>query len=439
MNQPLSLPESDRYRLRQARIPQAVLTNWEGLGQPDVEGSFLLDLAIEAGKISAIAPANSSASDWVSLDLQGRQLWPGFVDIHTHLDKGQIWPRSPNPDGSFEGALKTAIADSNQHWTPEELLARMDFNLRCAYAHGTVALRTHLDSAGELATQGFAVFQALQQRWRDRLTLQAASLVSLDHYQGAAGEHLADLVAEASGLLGGVTFPSPQLDAQLDRLLDLARDRQLDLDLHVDESLNPGDRTLQQVAAAIQRNGFTGKVLCGHCCSLSVQPEAELPIQLQTVQTAGLGIVSLPLCNSYLQDRQAGRTPRLRGIAPVQEIHAAEIPLCLSSDNSRDPFYAYGDLDMVEVFRESVRIGQLDHPWLPWPAAVTRTPADWMGLVEQGRIAVGAPADFVIFRARSFTELLARPQSDRLVVRQGRAIAPELPDYAELDAILMRH
>lgn len=435
----LAFPESDRYSLHQARVPQAVLGDCDGLGQADGEGSFLLDLSIEAGRITAIAPTSPSPGDAPSLDLQGRQLWPGFVDIHTHLDKGHIWPRSPNPDGSFDGALATAIADSSQHWTPDELLARMDFSLRCAYAHGTVALRTHLDSAGELAAQGFAVFQELQQRWRDRLTLQAASLVSLDHYQGAAGERLADLVAEAGGLLGGVTFPSSELDEQLDRLLDLARDRQLDLDLHVDESLEPSDRTLQQVAAAVQRKGFTGKVLCGHCCSLSVQPEAELPIQLQAVQAAGLGIVSLPLCNSYLQDRQTGRTPRLRGIAPVQEIRTAGIPLCLSSDNTRDPFYAYGDLDMVEVFRESVRIGQLDHPWLPWPAAVTCTPADWMGLVDQGRVAIGARADFVIFNARSFTELLARPQSDRLIVRNGRAIAPQLPDYAELDTVLMRH
>ncbi|BAD79144.1 cytosine deaminase [Synechococcus elongatus PCC 6301] len=432
----LVLPESDRYCLQQARVPQAVLTDWSSLGQPDWEGNFLIDLEIDRGKICAIAPTQSSAGNVASLDLQGRQLWPGFVDIHTHIDKGHIWPRSPNPDGSFDGALTTAIADSQTHWNSDELLVRMEFSLRCAYAHGTVALRTHLDSAGDLAAQGFTVFQELRERWRDRLTLQAASLVSLDHYQGVAGERLADLVAAAGGLLGGVTFPSPALDEQLDRLLDLARDRQLDLDLHVDESLNPSDRTLLQVAAAVQRNGFTGKVLCGHCCSLSVQPEADLPIQLQAVQAAGLGIVSLPLCNSYLQDRQAGRTPRLRGIAPVQEIQAAGIPTFLSSDNSRDPFYAYGDLDMVEVFRESVRIGQLDHPGSPWPAAVTRTPADWIGLPDQGRIAIGARADFVIFNARSFTELLARPQSDRLIVRNGRAIAPELPDYAELDAIL---
>ena len=53
-----------------------------------------------------------------------------------------------------------------------------------------------------------------------------------------------------------------------------------------------------------------------------------------------------------------------------------------------------------------------------------------------GRIAVGGPADLVLFRARTWTELLSRPQSDRTVLRDGQPIDPTLPDYRELDAVL---
>jgi cytosine deaminase len=42
----------------------------------------------------------------------------------------------------------------------------------------------------------------------------------------------------------------------------------------------------------------------------------------------------------------------------------------------------------------------------------------------------------VIFRGRSWTELLSRPESDRIVVRNGRPIATALPDYAELDDLM---
>jgi len=39
----------------------------------------------------------------------------------------------------------------------------------------------------------------------------------------------------------------------------------------------------------------------------------------------------------------------------------------------------------------------------------------------------------IIFNARSYSELLARPQSDRLVLRQGQPISSILPSYRELE------
>jgi len=41
----------------------------------------------------------------------------------------------------------------------------------------------------------------------------------------------------------------------------------------------------------------------------------------------------------------------------------------------------------------------------------------------------------IVTQARDFTELLARPQSDRIVVRNGEASNAKPPDYAELDAL----
>ena len=48
----------------------------------------------------------------------------------------------------------------------------------------------------------------------------------------------------------------------------------------------------------------------------------------------------------------------------------------------------------------------------------------------------GAPADLVICKARSWTELFARPQADRIVLRGGEQIDRTLPDYAELDDLM---
>ena len=88
------------------------------------------------------------------------------------------------------------------------------------------------------------------------------------------------------------------------------------------------------------------------------------------------------------------------------------------------------------MFTQSARIGHLDHPIGEWPQAVTSIPARMMGLDGVGEITVGASADLVVFKARSFNELMARGQRDRVVIRGGKQIDTTLPDYAELDDLM---
>ncbi len=85
------------------------------------------------------------------------------------------------------------------------------------------------------------------------------------------------------------------------------------------------------------------------------------------------------------------------------------------------------------VGREPTRIVHLDHPWGDWPRAAAATPAAAMGLRDHGLIRVGDAADLILFRGRVMTELLSRPQSDRIVLRAGRVLEAELPDWRELD------
>jgi cytosine deaminase len=423
------IPATGGYWLRDARIP----------GAP-AERLARVDLRIEGGRIAAIAPAGT-AVEGPSLD--GGMVLPCFVDAHTHLDKGHIWPRSPNPDGTFMGALAAVRADREARWSEEDTRARFDFALRCAYAHGTAAIRTHLDTYQPYA-RSWRVFAELREEWAGRIELQAASICPLDQLAGDEGEAIADLVADHGGILGFVTRLTgagheaipPGFQDLLDHAFALAAARGLDLDLHVDESGETAAATLPIIARTALRRGFKGRIQVGHICSLSLQPEAVIAETIRLVRDAGIAVVSLPMCNMYLQDRAPGRTPRWRGVTLLQELAAAEVPVSVASDNCRDPFYAYGDHDMVEVFQSAVRIAQLDHPLAEWPRAVTATPASVMGLGERGAIRVGAPADLLLFRARFWHEWLARRQSNRIVLRAGRPIDTRLPDYRELDALM---
>jgi cytosine deaminase len=324
------------------------------------------------------------------------------------------------------------------------VLARMDFGVRCALVHGTAAIRTHIDSMGAQGPISWAAFRKLRDRWSGSMTLQAVNLVPMDYFLTDQAVGLADLVADSGGILGGVTRTTGgvhdrlagDFDAQLDRIFTLASERTLDLDFHVDESGALEAKALIRIPQAARRNRFKGKILCGHCCALALQPDGFIDETLTACADEGIGIVSLPMCNMYLQARTPGKTPRWRGVTLLHEMRAAGLTVAVASDNCRDPFYAYGDHDVMEVFTQAVRIAHLDHPFGAWPQAVTSAPADLMGLKQIGRLAVGAPADLVLFRARVFSELLSRHQSDRVVLRAGCVVTEALPDYRELDPLM---
>jgi cytosine/creatinine deaminase len=419
--------KSDHYWLVNAHVPLPLLVgDWAG------EEFAFVDLEIRDGVISQIVLAGMN-HEGDTFDLKRGQVWSCFVDMHTHLDKGHIWGRSPNVEGTFENALKTVQNDSQKNWTVEDVYRRMEFGLRCSYAHGTQAIRTHIDSAGGQAAISLEVFRELRSVWAERLTLQAVPLVPVDYFLTAEGEKIADLFAESEGILGGVVWMSENVQTQLDRVFELAKERHLNLDFHTDESGEPGDITLRLVAEAALRHEFEGQVVCGHCCSLAVQTNDEAMKTIALVKEANIGVVSLPMCNLYLQDRRSPpSTPRWRGVTLLHELNQRGIPVAVASDNCRDPFYGFGDHDGLEVFTQAVRIAHLDAPYGNWCRTMTVTPADLMGIAA-GRIGVGLAADLILFKARYYSELLSRTQHDRIVLRRGKAIDTSLPDYAELD------
>ncbi len=404
---------------------------------PCDDGLVETDIRIAGGEIVAVG-RNLATKAEPQADLSGSIVFPAFVDLHTHIDKGHIWPRAHNPDGTHSAAVQAVMADRAANWTAEDVAARAGFALRCAYAHGTTALRTHLDSLGPQLDISWPVFQKLRNEWAGRITLQAVALVQLDAYATPFVERLADRVAEAGGLLGGSGALQPDAEALIARLFDLAVDRNLDIDLHVDESGDPAAQTLGLIARETVRRGWQGRVTAGHCCSLAVQDPAVARETIAAVAGAAITVVSLPMVNLYLQGRRPPQTPVWRGVTLLHELRAAGVRTVLASDNTRDPFYAFGDLDLAEVLREAVRIGHLDLPVDPWPAAITCLPADVMGL-DTGRIQPGAIADLVLFSARTWSELLSRPQSDRIVLRAGRPIDTTPPAYRELDPLFEVH
>ena len=373
--------------------------------------------------------------DAEKIDMAGSLIFPTFADCHTHLDKGHAWDRSENLTGDFNGAL-AAIEQDYPFWSAPDLRRRMDFGLHCSYVHGTSQIRTHLDTTMRAQDTSWAVFDELRSDWAGRVALQAAALTLTHEFDEDQGKRLRGIVHQYDGVPGMVCYMTEDLGEKLDRVFAIAMDLGTDLDFHVDETMDPGARSLEAIADTAIRLGYEGRITCGHCCSLSQQGDETVRRVIDKVTQANISIVSLPMCNLYLQDRHEGRTPRGRGVTLLHEFKAAGVDVAAASDNCRDGFYAYGDHDMLEVLTQTTRIAHLDRPVGDWPAIATTTPRKMMGTDKGAPLRKGAPADFVIFPARKYSELFSRSQHQRAVIRNGVLITDDLPGYDQLDDLI---
>jgi len=382
---------------------------------------------------------------------EGRVCLPTFVDIHTHIDKAHTCERSRNLNATLAGA-DAACANDFQYWTAEDVEKRMRFALSCAYAYGTSALRTHLMSGKEEQTKiAWEAFAKLRDEWRGKIELQGVSLSVLSFFRDEnKARALAQMVKSYGGVLGAavscsdaggtptdhITTCGDDMPKLLDVVFSLAKEYALDLDFHCDENGNASSKGLLYISEAVIRNDFKGSVVFGHCCSLAAQSREEAKRIINAAREAGVTVVSLPAVNQWLQNRDpTGKlTPTSRGVTRVKELAEAGVPVCLSSDNTRDQFFSYGDGDMLETFRSSVCIAHLDRPFGSWPRAIGANPSQAMKLGEKsGLIAPGAKANFILFKARNYSELFSRSQHDRVIIRDGTRIDTNLPDYELLD------
>ena len=376
----------------------------------------LTDIAIRDEQILRVGPQLTPGDETQIWDLDGRVVLPGFVDIHTHLDK------TYGPIENESGTLLEAIAmwrNIRQQRTAAGIVANAERALRNAIVNGVTAMRTHIDVSADDALLPVETLLPFRETYRERIDLQFVALGYSSSPAAAAAMERA--LALGVDFVGGAPALTVDPTAEIDAALALAEKWDRPVDLHIDETEDPDMVTLEYLAEETIRRGWQGRVTAGHCCSLAFTDPERAKRVIDKVAAAEITIVTLPSCNLVLIGREQEPSPR--GITPVKKLLAKGISVCAASDNVHDPFNPFGSYDLLQICNLNAHVAQMTGKAELYQSLAMTISEPAHAFYGQPRlIANGQPADLVIIDSKSILEAIVSPPARLGTFKAGRLI-----------------
>lgn len=379
----------------------------------------------ESGRIERIGPRIEVPGAKVA-DLGGRFVSPGLIDAHQHLDKTRTRAEVPNPKGTLLGAIE-AFRSYAARMTAEDITARAERTVAACLERGTVAIRTHANVDPEARLKGVEALVALRERVRERMRVQVVAFLTggATKANAPAREWLEESLRLGADVVGANPNHADRPLEFLDMVFEVAERHAKPIDLHLDEHLDADKTWFQAVIERTRAHGMAGKVVASHSSALGALEPRDAARVIDGLATAGIGVITLPAANLFLQGRDAAKlTPR--GLTRVTQLQEAGVTVAAGSDNIQDPFVPPGSGDLLEIARWTLMAGHLG--WNDLGRAfemVTAAPARLLGYEDYG-VRVGARADLLIAPADDAHDLVASGPLRRTVLVNGRVVAGAL-------------
>lgn len=385
-----------------------------------------VDILVAAnGSIERIGPSLNQ-DNIEKFDLRGRLVVPGLIDAHQHLDKTRTLASVPNPEGTLLGAIN-AFKRYAATMTPQDIAARAERTLQACLERGTVAVRTHANVDPEAKLRGVEALVALRERWRERMNVQVVAFLTGGGTKAAAPsrEWLEEALRLGADVIGANPNHADDPDAVIALAFELAERHGKPIDFHLDEHLDATPTYFHRVIEHTRARRMAGRVVASHSSALSALPPDEAKRVVDGFADAGVGVVTLPAANLFLQGRDAAKLPP-RGLTRVVDLQKAGVTVAAASDNIQDPFVPTGSGDLLEIGRWTLLAGHLGFNDLGRAfEMVTSAPARLLGFQDYG-LREGARADLLITDARDRDDLIASGPLARTVLFGGRVVSGAL-------------
>ena len=377
-----------------------------------------VDIAVQGRTIAAIAPA--LAADGPELNAEGCLVVPGLIETHIHLDKTCILDRCRIEEGTVAEAVRETAA-AKRGFTAEDTYARGKKTLERCISHGTMRMRTHVELDPGIGLIGLEAIEQLARdyEWAIDLELCVFPQEGMTNYPGTE-ELLIEGLRRGARTIGAVPYFDSDPRKQIDRIFEIAREFNAEIDMHLDLAETTQNMQVEYVCRKTEEFGRGGRVAVGHVTQMSLLPAQRFNEIATRLASAGVAVTILPSTDLHLMGRSHDHAVP-RGVVPAEPLRRAGVTCSISTNNVLNPFTPYGDGSLIRmanlyanvchVSRPSDLAGCLD--------MVTASAARLMRLDDYG-IRVGAPADLVCIDANNPTDAVATLAQPLWGFKRGR-------------------
>ena len=384
---------------------------------PDRPGE-LFDIGLDKGKIAAIAP--SILADAQTIDLEGRLVSPGFIETHIHLDKSCILDRCKAETGDLDEAIRE-VAAAKRNFTPEDVYRRAKRTLEKCILNGTTHMRTHLEVDPGIGLRGFEGVLPLVNEYRWAIDLE----ICIFPQEGLLNNPGTDeLMVEALRRGGKVVGAAPYTDSnpkgQIDRIFEMAREFDIDIDMHLDFGPDSDNLDLVHVCELTEKFRYGGRVTVGHVTKLAGAPDQIFGDAARRMADAGVALTVLPSTDLYLMNRHI-KTNTPRGVTHVHRLAPEGVNCSLSTNNVLNPFTPFGDcslIRMANLYANICQVGAKRDIRNCFDMITTRS-AKLMRLNDYG-LEVGNSADLVVLDCTEPESAVAELVPPLFAFKRGR-------------------
>jgi len=398
-----------------------------------------VDIEVRDGTVDRLVAAGEGDPEAFQADRRhdaaGRLVTPPLIEPHLHLDATGT---AGDPRWNDSGTLAEGIdiwADYKADITADDIVERATRTVEWYAAHGVTRVRTHADTTEPTLTTVEALLE-VRDRVPDLVDLQVVAFPQDGLFTDAGHE---DLFQEAVEMGVDVVGAIPHNEhtredgvRSVKLACDVAERHGLPLDLHIDETDDPGSRFTEVLASEALDRGIGARTTASHVTAMHSYSNAYADKLASLLAESGVSVVTNPPDNSVLQGSYDDY-PRRRGHTRVDQLRAAGVTVGIGHDSVMDPWYHYGVADPLDaafiLVHYAHMAGRGDVPAL-WEM-LTGANAEIFGATDYG-LAEGNGGSLVVFDSPTPFDALRTRAPRTLVLRDGDPIARTDPGETTL-------